>query len=97
MRTNVLPIPLRGYDFEHEANWLFSVIDRDVSDLRPNRAKIQPDGRRKRHLFELVVTQSDWPNARRRVAPCLLGSIASVWSSADYFRSSPENGRRRGQ
>ncbi len=33
MRTNALPIPLRGYDFEHQANRLFSDIDRDVSDL----------------------------------------------------------------
>ena len=26
-----------------------------------------------------------------------LGSIASLWSAADYFRSSPVNGRRQGQ
>ena len=25
------------------------------------------------------------------------GSIASIWSSPDYFRSSPENGHRRGR
>jgi hypothetical protein len=25
------------------------------------------------------------------------GSIASLWPSADYFRSSPVNGRRQGQ
>ena len=30
MRTNTLPIPLRGYNFEHEANRLLSVVDRDV-------------------------------------------------------------------
>ena len=30
-RTYALPIPLRGYGFEHQANRLFSVVDRDIS------------------------------------------------------------------
>jgi hypothetical protein len=30
MRTNALPIALRGYEVEHEANRLFSFIDRDA-------------------------------------------------------------------
>jgi enoyl-CoA hydratase/carnithine racemase len=35
-RVDVLPIPLWGYDFEREANRLFSIVDRDVqSHSRP--------------------------------------------------------------
>jgi hypothetical protein len=45
----------------------------------------------------VILTGCTISQIERKAELSATGSIASFWSSADYFRSSPGNGHRRGR